>query len=99
MDAAAPDAGDMGAPYPGAKQTVATWAAKNRCTGDLTDSGERVHLDSDAQGMETIVARYAGCTPNGAAELWTVPNAGHVIAFTPESLDRIWLFLSAHPKP
>jgi polyhydroxybutyrate depolymerase len=91
--------GSTGAPYPGAKQTVATWAAKNGCTGALTDTGTRLHVDSDAMANETTVSRYAPCAQNGAAELWSVNAAGHVIDFTPESLDAIWQFLSAHAKP
>lgn len=100
---APPDGGDAGAPelgaYPGAKANVAFWAKKNGCAPDLVDTGTKLHVDQSGIGMETVVSRHDGCTPNGAAELWSVTGAGHIFTFTPESLAQIWQFLAAHPKP
>jgi polyhydroxybutyrate depolymerase len=84
--------------YPGAKQTVATWAQKNGCGGSLTDTGAPTHVDVDGTGNETNVARYSGCTANGAAELWTVNGAPHVFAWTHDGLEGVWAFFEAHAK-
>jgi polyhydroxybutyrate depolymerase len=97
-DAGAGDAGDQGPPYPGAKQTVAFWAQNNGCATALVDVGMS-HVDADGVGMETTIARHDGCTPNGAAELWSVGGAGHVFFVAPEALASMWTFLSAHAKP
>jgi polyhydroxybutyrate depolymerase len=84
-------------PIPSAKQSVATWAQKNGCTGDLTDTGQRLDLDKSLAGAETEVDRYA-CA-KGAAELWTIHGAGHLPDFRqPDWADALWAWLSAHPK-
>ena len=83
--------------YPGAVGTVERWAQLNGCTGtsaaepsiDLTTSG--------AVGDETAPSAYAGCPPGGAAELWTVNGANHIIIF--RSGEPLWDWLAAHPKP
>jgi polyhydroxybutyrate depolymerase len=84
--------------YPSATETVNTWAKKNGCAEASSDGGT-LHVTSDGVGQETVVTRHEGCTKNGGAELWTIPNAPHVIAFTPESLEAIWSFFEAHAKP
>jgi polyhydroxybutyrate depolymerase len=85
--------------YPGAKQTVAIWAQKNACSGSLTDTGTTMHVNVDGTGNETSVADYAGCSANGAAELWTVNGAPHVFEWTPDGLEGVWAFFAAHAKP
>jgi polyhydroxybutyrate depolymerase len=84
--------------YPSATETVSTWAKKNGCAEATTDGGS-LHVTADGTGQETLVTRHEGCTKNGGAELWTIPNAPHVIVFTPESLEAIWKFFEAHAKP
>lgn len=85
-------------PYPGAEETVATWAEKNGCTGTLSPSGQALDLESGIAGEETSVARYSGC---GAVdvELWTINGGGHIPALNERWAPAIWDFLSAHPKP
>jgi polyhydroxybutyrate depolymerase len=95
------DAGATAPPpgsYPGAEETVRIWASKNGCAEATTDGG-RLHVTSDGHGAETVVTRHDACRANGAAELWTIPDAPHVIVFTPESLEAIWKFFEAHAKP
>jgi len=84
-------------PYPGAKKTVATWAEENGCDATLTDTGEKIDLDTALAGAETKVERHA-CT-SGAAELWTIVGGGHVPSFNAQWAQRIYGFLEAHPKP
>jgi polyhydroxybutyrate depolymerase len=83
---------------PGAKQTVATWAQKNGCTGDLTDTGMTLDLDSGLAGAETGIANYA-CA-SGAAELWTIHGGQHVPSFNlPDWGNDVFDWLMQHPKP
>jgi polyhydroxybutyrate depolymerase len=84
-------------PYPAAKDSVATWGAKDTCSGALTDTGTTLDLVSTVAGAETSVARFA-CSA-GAAELWTMHGAGHIPALTPAFATAIGDFLSAHAKP
>lgn len=85
------------ATFPGAKETVATWAAKNGCGAELTTTAEKLDLDTGLAGDDTVVARHA-CT-KGAAELWTITNGKHVPALQPTWASLIYGFLEAHPKP
>jgi polyhydroxybutyrate depolymerase len=80
--------------YPGAVETVARWATLNGCTGASTP-GAAMDLTS-LSGAETDVAAYAGCPAGGAAELWTVNGAPHLILMT--SGQPLWDWLSAHSR-
>jgi polyhydroxybutyrate depolymerase len=95
MDAEVPY---QGAPdLPSAMETVGDWATKNGCTGTLTDTGETKDLDSQIDGAETQVSRYA-CT-HGAAELWTMRGDGHIPNFIqPDWGNAVWSFLSAFKR-
>ncbi|MGH8999901.1 MAG: alpha/beta hydrolase family esterase [Acidimicrobiia bacterium] len=84
--------------YPGAKETVGTWAAKNDCAGDLSAGGESLDLDRGVPGAETAVERYPEC-PAGAAELWTIEGGRHIPAFDDTWAEALWDFLDAHPQP
>ena len=82
---------------PSAKQSVATWAGKNGCTGDLADTGMTLDLDSGLAGAETGIARYA-CT-SGAAELWTIHGGQHLPSFIlPDWGNDVFDWLMQHPK-
>ncbi|HXU70316.1 MAG TPA: PHB depolymerase family esterase [Polyangia bacterium] len=83
---------------PSAKQSVGSWAVKNGCTGDLTDTGETLDIDYDIAGAETTVANYA-CTV-GAAELWTIHGGQHVPSLIlPDWGNHVFDWLMQHPKP
>jgi polyhydroxybutyrate depolymerase len=86
--------------YPSAQEATATWISKNRCSSGLTDTGERLDLDTVVTGSETKVERASGCPDAGVGvELWTIDGGGHVPSFAPDWGERIYDFLQAHPKP
>ncbi len=84
--------------YPAADETAAQWALLDGCDDVAADDPTPLDLDSALAGAETRVTRWSGCQAGGAAELWTVEGAGHVVAgntgFVPALLD----FLFAHPR-
>jgi polyhydroxybutyrate depolymerase len=83
---------------PSAMQSVGSWAVKNGCPGDLTDTGMTLDLDSGIPGAETTIARYA-CT-QGAAELWTIQGGQHVPALIlPDWGNDVFDWLMQYPKP
>jgi polyhydroxybutyrate depolymerase len=90
---------NFGNTYPSAHTTVATWAAKNGCTGTLTDTGQTLDLDAVLLGAETTIERYAGCPAAGAVELWTIRNGSHVPVLQSSWGATIYDFLTRHPKP
>lgn len=85
--------------YPGAEQTIATWAAKNGCAAPLVDTGAKLRVDADSTAPDTSVMRHDACAANGGAELWPVAGAPHLFSFTPDALEAVWAFLEAHAKP
>lgn len=87
------------APFPGAEETVADWAAKNHCSSTPDAPGAPLDLDSTLAGAETQPMSYPGCAANGAAELWTIEGGSHIPIFTADAPHRIWAFLAAHAKP
>ncbi len=86
------------ATYPGAEQTIATWAVKNGCGATLADTGTKLRVDMDSTADDTSVLRHDGCSANGAAELWRVDAAPHLFVFTPVALEAVWTFFEAHAK-
>ena len=89
-----------GIKYPSANQTVADWAGFDGCATTPVDTGATYDLITDVAGEETKVARYEGCKPGGAAELWTIKGGSHVPTIhQPAWGEAIWTFLAAHPKP
>ncbi len=85
-------------PYPGARTTVATWAQKNGCSGDLAPTGQMLDLDTTLLGAETKVEAASGCTA-GAVELWTIQGGAHIPTLQSSWAETIYGFLAAHPKP
>lgn len=83
--------------YPSAKTTIATWAEKNGCEEPLEADSEKLDLDGDLPGVDTIVARHE-CTA-GAAELWTIEGGSHSPSLQPTWAELVYSFLEAHPKP
>lgn len=80
---------------PSAKDSIATWAAKNGCTGGLVSTGETVDLDTQLPGAETEKARW-NC-PAGAAELWTIHGGTHLPSLAlPDWGDHLLDWLQAH---
>ncbi len=86
--------------YPGAIQSVETWAGYNGC--DLTPEipPDTLDLDANIPGAETTIRRYPqGCRSGGSAELWTVNGGPHVLTGTPAFGESVAQFLLSHPKP
>lgn len=89
----------QGNSYPGAIETVETWAAHNGCAVTAEESGA-LDLDSSLDGIDTIVTRYTdGCQPGGAVELWTITNGSHVPPVSAHYSKLVVEWLLAHPKP
>lgn len=92
-----------GHPYPGAEETVTTWAGYDACAAAASTVDQRVDVDAvlgDAgQPAETTVKRWTGCDPGGAVELWTIPGGGHVPTISGAFGAAVLGFMEAHPKP
>lgn len=87
-------------PHPGAETTVATWAAKNGCTGNaLTSIGGNLDLVPALIGSETQRESFTGCPSGAAAELWRIQGGSHLPGFNDEWAPSIYNWLMAHPKP
>jgi polyhydroxybutyrate depolymerase len=87
-------------PYPSEAQTMATWAAKNRCTGALAADGVVLDLDTLVAGSETSERAYAGCPSGLDVELWTITGGSHVpVLAQPTWGEAVYGFLKKHPKP
>ena len=96
-DAAIPYNG--GALAPSARASMLGWAQANGCAVAPPEMGAPLDLDKSLDGAETVVEKWNGCKPGGAAELWTIRGAGHVPAFRlPFWPQTIWGWMSAHPK-
>jgi polyhydroxybutyrate depolymerase len=91
------------APYPGAEATAAIWARKNGCGDRPSTLDDHVDVDADlgtgGSRAEASVARWTGCRPGGAVELWTIPGGGHAPAISDAFPSAVLDFLAAHPKP
>ena len=86
--------------FPAAETTVATWAAKNRCSGTMLQSiGGDLDLAADLPFSETQREAFNGCPAGGAAELWRIRGATHIPVFNGEWASTLYNWLSAHPKP
>lgn len=87
-------------PFPSAPTTVATWAARNGCTGSLAPTGATLDLDVVLPGNETVVQQYGACPAGIDVQLWTIQGGAHIPSLGyPGWGDAVWGFLSTHPKP
>ncbi len=86
--------------YPGAVGTVEQWAAFDGCDPEGKELPERLNLDAEIPGDETVVTRYAAdCEPGGSAELWTIEGGAHVPNLSEDFGRLVAEFLLSHPKP
>jgi polyhydroxybutyrate depolymerase len=96
----APGASATQPPYPSEAQTMATWAAKNGCTGTLATDGVVFDLDTLLAGTETSESAYGGCPSGVAVELWTIAGGSHVpVLAQPTWGEAVYGFLKKHGKP
>jgi polyhydroxybutyrate depolymerase len=86
-------------PAPGAVETMADWAVKNRCGKTPDASAPAIDLVTDLAGAETTKSIYSGCEAGVATELWTIHGGPHSPAFSDAWAPAVLDFLMAHPKP
>jgi polyhydroxybutyrate depolymerase len=86
-------------PAPGAVETMADWAVKNRCGKTPDTSAPAVDLVTNLAGAETTKAIYPDCEAGVATELWTIHGGPHSPAFSAAWAPAVLDFLMAHPKP
>lgn len=89
----------LGNTHPGARETVATWSANNKCTGPASELPTPLDLDASIPGDESTATEYGGCPVGGAVELWVIPDAPHIPPLSSTFGADIIDFLFAHPKP
>lgn len=87
-----------GATYPGAEETVRTWARYDGCrnTPDRPAPKERQIVQ---QKPPATVTAWSRCRPGGHVELWTQPDGSHIPAWTSDFTPQVLTWLLAHPKP
>ena len=86
-------------PAPGAVETMADWAVKNRCGATPATDAAAIDLVTDLAGAETTKSIYPDCEAGVATELWTIHGGPHSPAFSDAWAPAVLDFLMAHPKP
>ena len=88
-----------GTPYPGAEQTVTTWAALRRVPPPPRRPGAGTARDRGRPAARRPSPRTRqGCRGNGHAELWTQPDGVHIPSLDPTFATQVVTYLLAHPK-
>ncbi|MDF1564451.1 MAG: alpha/beta fold hydrolase [Deltaproteobacteria bacterium] len=90
---------NMGFEYPGAVETVDTWATLNGCDATTTALTPDLDLVNDLLGAETTRIVHEGCPATGAAELWRIEAGSHLPTFRSDWAGVIYDWLMAHPRP
>lgn len=85
-------------PYPGAEQTVKTWASYDGCEATRVAAGT-ADLDSSLPGPESVVSRHEACPAGVDVELWTIDGGSHIPTFSTSFPGSLWRWLAAHPRP
>ncbi len=86
--------------YPGAVQSVETWAAYDGCEIVGDDSAKPIDIDAGIPGNETLITTYdTDCVPGGSAQLWTIVGGAHVPDIVDDFSYQVVEFLYAHAKP
>ena len=83
-----------GVKYPGALETVTKWAKLYDLPTKAESAEKKLDLDSVLAGNETTITRFG----DGAVELWTINEGGHVPKITATFTKNIIEWLLAHPK-
>jgi polyhydroxybutyrate depolymerase len=89
-----------GVAFPGARQTVRTWARYDGCRV-VPDPAPVPATRTIVENLPraTVTSYSRGCASHGHAELWTQPDGPHIPAFTDTFSEQAVSFLLAHPKP
>jgi len=86
--------------YPGAVESVETWAAYDGCELTQDTSSPPLDLDSSIAGDETVVTKYtSGCARGGSGSLWTIVGGEHIPTLSADFARLVVEYLYAHPKP
>lgn len=93
------EGGRFAVPYPGAIETVTSWATYAGCTGGLVADPRQIDIDENVAGIDTSVARHTECPQGIDAELWTIEGGSHVPDLQPDFPSVVWAWLSDHPRP
>jgi polyhydroxybutyrate depolymerase len=82
---------------PSAHDSMAVWAAKNGCTGDVVPTGQTIDLDEYVAGAETAPGAWSCPDPSRAAELWTMHGSMHMPKLlTPTWGNTVYDWLKSH---
>lgn len=84
--------------YPGAAETVATWAGDDACAGPPDTTGKTLDLESALAGAETTVAAAPGCPEGIGVELWTIAGGRHNPQLSAGFGEAVMAFLLDHPR-
>ena len=87
-------------PYPGAVESVETWADYNGCVASPSSPAETLDLDASIAGAETSITRYDSlCEEGGSAELWTIADGAHLPDLSEHFTPLVVEWLLGHPTP
>jgi len=94
------DGGSIGGhAFPGAEQTVKTWARYDGCSLTPDAPAPADHAIVADLPDATVTSYSKGCDKGGHAELWTQPQGVHIPVWTKTMSDQVVAWLMAHPKP
>lgn len=91
-------ADNRGRDYPGALDTLATWADFNGCDPEADDPAPEPRAIIADLEPATVIA-HSDCDEGGHAELWTQAEGVHIPAFTPSSPSRSSTSCWSTPSP
>jgi polyhydroxybutyrate depolymerase len=94
----------LGAKFPGAAQSAATWAKYDGCSTSTTSGATAFDYESNLPGAETTTVSYKGCPKGVDVALWTINGGGHIPSIAigsgaPPLVSAMVDFLFQHPKP
>lgn len=87
-----------GADYPGARDTVAAWAAKDGCGAPAHPGGDPIDFDEGVGGAETNRATFGPCRDGASVDLWSVVDGSHIPRPSRAGLLAVWSWMKAHAK-
>ncbi len=83
--------------YPSAGETIGHWAKVNGCSTESINR-EKFTILRENSRLETTPIVYGSCAKNGAAELWTIDQGGHVPSFNEQFIPRVLDFFNKHQR-
>jgi len=88
----------LGKPISGAVKTFTNWAALNKCSKVSRVSPQKLDLDRQIPGAETVDTQYLDCPSGTAIDFWKINGASHVPELSKEFTSDVVNWLLAHPK-